>query len=417
MATRSGGSGIVLDLSANGAKTVQAAPGSSQTFTLPAPKLAANGNYPRACRIVVRVRGVVDNNGEGDASVDWSDLARIVASFETQCPLYGTIHKSDTFKGPVAKHVAEFLACGYNYYGGVGQGLAAGDGAAPFDISFALPFSHEAFFSPLDFAPWVGWLSQLQLTVNLAPADVFDVVGAGLVTGNLTVTAWIEAVPTKTLELPAVNQFRAYVPPAAGGSQALLQNIGQAGGLSCVQPGSRLAAILEMLSNSGMGGPVADEAVYTQFSADQLNQPQTNNLKSFVEQFQMLRRQSVVGGRILGAGTTPQSNPAGNPYNEAAELLFMPWRVPGADAEIGSQQKFMGNLTLDRTFTVTPNSGEFVIITNELRQLSEDSAGAFLTAASVEPARAAQMKRAYYDGIPGNAKSQFAIPLRIPNKA
>lgn len=415
MATRSGGSGIVLDLSANGAKTVQAAPGSSQTFTLPAPKLAANGNYPRACRIVVRVQGVVDNDGEGAAAVDWSDLARVVSSFETQCPLYGTIHKSDTFKGPVAKHVAEFLSCGYNYYGGVGNGLAAADATADFDISFALPFSHEAFFSPLDFAPWVGWLSQLQVTINLAPVDVFGVVGAGLIVGNLTINAWIEAVPTKTLELPAVNQFRAYVPPAAGGGQALLQNIGQAGGLSCVQPGSRVAAILEMLANSGMGGPVVAESTYTQFSADQLNQPQTNNLKSFVEQYQMLRRQSVVGGRVT-VGTTTLPNTAGNPYNEAAELLFMPWRVPGADAEIGSQQKFMGNLTLDRSFTSTPSSGEFVIVTNELRQLSEDSAGAFLTAASVSPQRAAQMKRAYYDGNPSNGRSQFAIPLRVPNQ-
>jgi hypothetical protein len=417
MASRSGGSGIVLDLSANGAKTVVAAPGSSQTFTLPAPKLAANGNYPRACRIVVRVRGVVDNNGEGDAAVDWSDLARIVRSFETQCPLYGTIHKADTFKGPVAKHVAEFLSCGYNYYGGVGNGIAAGDGAAPFDISFALPFSHEAFFSPLDFAPWVGWLAQLQLTINLAGSDVFDVIGAGPIAGNLTVTAWIEAVPTKTLELPSVNQFRAYVPPAAGGGQALLNNVGQAGGLSCVQPGSRLAGLLEMMAASGMGGPsTTDEDLYTQFSADQLNQPLTNNLKSFIAQYQMLRRQSVVGGRVT-VGTTSEPNTAGNPYNEAGELMFYPWRVPGADAEIGSQQKFMGNLTLDRTFTADPNSGEFVIITNEIRQLSEDSVGAFLTAASVSPDRVAGMKRAYYDGNPGNGRSQFAIPLRVPNKA
>lgn len=400
--SRSAGSGIVLDLSANGATTITPAPGSSQTFTLPAPKLGANGNYPRAARIVVRVKGTVDNNAEGADPIPWTELARIVSTFETRCPLYGTIHNSDTFTGPVAKHVAEFLSCGYSYYGGRGAALGV-TGSEAFDISFALPLSHEAFFSPLDFAPWVGWLTQLQLIVNFAPSTVFQAVSDGAaISGNLTVSAWIEAVPTKTLELPSVNQFRAYYPPASGGTTALLQNIGSAGGLSCVVPGSRLAAIAEMMPVAGLGGATgATEAGYTNFSADQLNQPQTTNLISFVEQMQMLERNS---------GQTQ----ALTPRNEAGTLMYYPWRVPGADAEIGSQQKFQGNLTLLRNFASPLSTGQFVLVTNELRQLSEDSAGALLEAASVSKARADAAKRAYYDG-PTSRRSSFALPVRIPN--
>ncbi len=417
MATRSAGSGIVLDLSSQGATTIQAAPGSSQIITLTAPKLGVNGNYPKACRIVVRVQGLVDNSGgEGAQDINWDHIAKVVTSFNTECPLFGTIHKADAFTGPRTKHVIEYLSGGFNYYGGIGGGLIAGESPSPIDICFALPFSNEAFFSPLDFAPWVGWLAQLQLTVNLADADVFDAVSTdAVIVGNLSVSAWIEAVPAKTLSLPTINQYRVYTPSASGGGMALLQNVGQAGGLSCVVPGSRVAAILEMMNVIGLGGASTGDN-YTKFSADQLNQPPTNNVQSFVNQFQMMRRQSVVGGRQLGDDTTGLNNQAGNPYTMSNELMFMPWRVPGADAEIGSQQKFMGNLTLDRSFGSTPNSGEYVLITNELRQLSDSSAAALLEAASVSGARANQARREYYDG-PASKQSSFALPVRIPNNA
>lgn len=415
MGTRSSGSGIVLDLNANGANSVQAAPGSTVQFILPAPKLSANGNYPRACRICVRVQGVVDNNQTGHAAIAPSEIARIVSNFNTRCPLEGTMHNSDTFTGPVTKHVAEFLSGGYNYYGGnLGPGIADNTAAGPLDITFALPFSHEAFFSPLDFAPWVGWLAQLQLDVTLAPSTVFDSLSTGaVISGNLTVTAWIEAVPTKKLVLPTFNQFRAYQPPAAGSTNAQLQNVGASGGLSCVVPGSRVAAILEMMSGSGLGG-ASTEANYTQFSSDQLNQPNTLNLTSFVQQFQMLARNGGVGAFRQNAAGAVAPNNSGPPRNEAGTLMYYPWRVPGADSEIGSAQKFMGNLMLWRNFTTPPSSGQFNFITNELRQLSEESMGAFLQAAGVSQERADAMRRDYYDGKP-TKNGAWGLPVTVPN--
>ena len=415
MATRSAATGIVLDLSSQGASSVTQPPGSQINFTLPAPKFDANGNYPRACRLVVRVTGGI-TQGEGDLMINWSELARVVRSFETRAPLFGTIHSPETFTGPVAKHIAEFFSHGQAYYGGVGAGLpTAGTPPTPFEIEYALPFAHESFFSPLDFAPWVGWLSQMQLFVNLADATVFaSAITGGDITGNLTVSAWIEAVPTKTLELPAINQWRAYFPPASGGTTALLQDVGGAGGLSCVLPGSRIAAIIETCNSVGLGGPAAATA-YTSFACDQLNQPVTYNVASFVKQQQALSRQSVVGGRVNGAGVV-LPNRAGNPYTENGTQMYQPWRVPGSDAEIGSQIKWTGNLQLYRNFTVAPSSGQFPIITNEIRQLSEQSVNTLLTNARVSQSRADQAKRAYYDGTPSNPRSGFAMPIRIPNR-
>jgi len=428
--SRSSGSGLVLDLSSQGATAVTITPGAGVQpvdFTLPAPKFDARGNYPRATRIVVKCRATITAGTEGSSSIQWDKLAKAISSFRSHCPLMGTIHDPLVFTGPVTKHLAEFVCNGYTYYGPINDGITGGE-TQIVDLYFVLPFANEAFFSPLDFAPWVGWLTQLQLQVNVASSAVFDADTSGATLDSVTLSAWIEAVPTKVLELPSINQWRVYLPAAAGGSQALLQDVGGQGGLTCVIPGTRLAGIYECTSVNGMGGAALATA-YTSFACDQLSQPTTFNVDSFVAQYYAARRQSVVGGRVTNvAGTlTPMTNMAGNPRNMAGgasasdlfglspDLMFIPWRTPGADAEIGSQPKFQGNMTLQRTFTAAPSSGQFPIVTNEIRQLSAQASLTFLQAANVDQSRINGMQKAYYDGRPQNAKSGFGIPVRVPN--
>jgi hypothetical protein len=426
---RTSATGIVLDLTSQGATQITVAAGAGPNtlrFTMPAPKYDARGNYPRAEGIVVKVSAVIANDGEGDIDIPWDELFQIVQSFRTYCPLLGTLHEPDVFTGPVAKHVIEYLSLGGRYYGNVLSGVAAAEASQTVDLYFFLPFTQESFVDPLGFCPWVGWLTQLELSVTLGPSTSLIVASAGATVGNVTVSAWIQATPTKRLVLPSISQWRGYFPPAAGGSQALLQDVGAQGGLTCVSPGSRVVAILEMCELLGLGG-AAMAGDYTSFSMDQLSQPVTQNLDSFIAQYLALYGRTS-GPRVF-PGTLAVDSISGNPYTMnaiandpagaaavSARQMFWPWRVPGQLAEIGSQPKFQGNLTMFRTFTAAPTAGNFPIVTNEVRDLSEGSAVALLRTAGVDQGRINGMKRDYFAGNPDSKASGFGIPITVPNR-
>lgn len=424
MSAREAGKGITIDLAANGATSVSVTPGASIVpiqFTMPAPKFDARGNYPKATLIAIHVTTTFDQAASGGSAVNWDMLPVIIDSMQVQIPVIGVSHETSAYTGPIAKHVIEYMSLGYSYYGGARAQIASTDGDTTVDFYVALPFMNNAFYAGLQFCPWVGWLTNMQVSINMAASTALAAFSTGAVTKTpTTVKAWVEAVPTKRLTFPTFSQWRNYNAPAAGSNQALLQNVGQQGGLTCVSPGSRLAAIVELMNVLGLGGAsTADN--YTSVSCDLLSQPYTTNVDAFLLDF--IDNQNGRSGRTRGATATTVMHPmAGNPYTlaatpntvNAATAMFIPWRSPGRDAEIGKQPKFQGNLTFIRTFTSAVVSGNFPFVTNELRQLSRDSAAQLGLMAGLTPAQIAAAQRDFDGGRPTGDRGSFALPVDVP---
>lgn len=424
MAARETGTGITIDLAANGANSVSVTPGPSIVpvqFTMPAPKFDARGNWPKATGIAVHVTTTFDQAASGGSVVNWDMLPVIIDSMQVQIPILGVTHETTAYTGPIAKHLIEYVSLGYSYYGGARAQIASTDGDTTVDFYVFLPFMNNAFYSGLQFCPWVGWLTNMQVSINMAASTALAAFSTGAVTKTpTTIKAWVEAVPSKRLTFPTFSQWRNYIAPAAGSNQALLQNVGQQGGLTSVVPGSRLAGIFEMMNVLGLGGAsTADN--YTSFSMDLLSQPYTVNVDSFLLDY--IDNQNGRSGRTRGAtGATVMHPMAGNPYTlaatpntvNAATAMFLPWRSCGRDAEIGKQPKFQGNLTLVRTFSSAVTSGNYPIVTNELRQLSRESAAQLGAMAGLTPAQLAAATRDFDGGRSVGDRGAFALPVDVP---
>lgn len=423
MSAREAGKGITVDLAANGANSVSVTPTTSITpvqFTMPAPKYDARGNYPKAMGIAIHLTTTFDQAASGGSVINFDQLPVMVDSFNVLVPILGNTHEQSCYTGPIAKHVVEFGSLGMSYYGGARAQIASTDGDTTVDLYFFLPFMNNQFYSGLQFCPWIGWLANMQVSVNVAASTAIAQFSTGaVIKAPTTLRAWVEAVPTKRLSFPTFSQWRNYQVPAAGSNQALLQNIGQQGGLTCVVPGSRLASILEMCNVLGLGGATTADN-YTSYQMDQLSQPVTTNVDAFLLDYidNMGRPQ-----RLRGAtGATVMHPMAGNPYTlaatpntvNAATAMFMPWRTPGRDAEIGKQPKYQGNLTAYRTFTSTPSSGNYPFITNELRELSQASATQLGQMAGLTAAQLSAAQRNFDGGAATSRRSSFALPVDVP---
>lgn len=424
MGVREAGSGIKIDLAANGATSVSVTPGASLVplqFTMPAPKFDARGNYPKALYIAIHVTTTFDQAASGGSVVNWDMLPVIIDSMQVQVPILGVTHEQTAYTGPIAKHVIEYSSFGMQYFGGARAQIPSTDGDTTVDFYVALPFMNNQFYSGLQFCPWIGWLTNMQVSVNMAASTALAAFSTGAVTKTpTTVRAWVEATPTRRLSFPTFSQWRNYISPAAGSTQALLQNVGQQGGLTCVQPGSRLASIVELMNVLGLGGASTSDN-YTSVSCDLLSQPYTTNVDGFLLDYignQKARAQNTRGG----TGATVMHPMAGNPYTmaatpntvNAATAMFEPWRTPGIDAEIGKQPKYQGNLTFIRTFAAAVNSGNFPFVTNELRQLTQDAATQLGLMAGLSGAQIAAAVRDFDGGRASPRSHSFALPVDIP---
>lgn len=370
----------IHDLTSDGATQVAVTPATTVTsaeFVINAPKSAVGDNWPLAMALVTRVRCGLDQAASGGAAVNWDDLPRVVDSVNTSCPLFGTMFSRESSSGPIVKHIMEFFGKAYTYVDGARNQIPSTDGDVAVDQYFVQPFAHELLQKPHHAAPWMGWLAGGKHTVYIAGTAILDSLSTGLVLeATCNVQSWIEYVVSKKLLIPHFGQFHVYETPAAGGTTALLQGVGTNNGLSDVKDGSRLAALLELSDQKGMGAADGADNI-TSVTIPQLGQDITVNVDAFFAAFR-----GLVGGHrgpISGVSTTIVHDRSGNPEGMAATpnatmntatAMYTPYRAPGRDTQMTKIPKFFGELKVIRSFTTAPTSGRHRFATLEFREFS-----------------------------------------------
>lgn len=376
----------ILDLVSDGGTSVALTPGAapvSAEFLVSAPRAGVGDNWPLALNFVSRFRTTFDQAASGGSVVNYDALACIADSFDVKSPVLGNTHPRDTFQGPIAKHLVEFVSTGYNYADGARIQIASSDGDTTVDVYFVLPWAHECAERPHHFAPWLGWLQNTKIVNYLAAANVLGTVSTGAVLKAPTsVQTWVEYVVSDELIMPTINQWHLYETPATGGTTAILNGLGTANGYNDLLDGSRIAGLYE-LTNAGpgtknlMGGATGADK-YTSYTIPQFSQDVTVNVDAF---FSAYRR--VIGGHrgatatFLGNAEADNAGPpnlSGATFNpgdlmNSAIALYIPIRSPGRLMQLTKQMKFFGDLKISRTFSTTPSSGKFRFVTNELREL------------------------------------------------
>jgi len=398
---------VLVDLVSGGSPSVSVTPGTtvqSVSFTMGTQLPALDGdNWPLAKSIVTRVTNTFDQAAAGGSVVNWDELFRTNDSFDLLMPSFvGTYMRKEVYNGPSAKHIIEFFSLGYRYYDHARAQIPAADGDTTIDLYTALPFSNDNFTNAHQFFVWLGWMQNLILTVNIATATTIAAVSTGAVTkAPCTIKAWIEAYPAMEPCVPLINQWTRFTQAAAAGSTSmLLQNVGQANGLTGVMNGSRLAALVELMNVLGYGATSTSDN-YTQFQSSDLGQPVANNVDGFVGSFL-----SQIGhrGPISGIGaSTPIHDGGGNPYTMAATpnnalnattLGYLAWRFPATDQLLQLVLRWrLGNLNITRFFTSTPTTGSYIVLCNEIRQTDATMRASLLAAANIPASVRAKMRR------------------------
>lgn len=376
------GSPLILDLKAGGTSaSASVVPGSSAigtSFSAPTIKQAiGTDNWPLCRGIMCKTVVVLDQAASGGAAINWDELFRINDSFNVNLPQIGLTHDRNVFTGPVAKHVAEFFACGYRYCDNARAQIAAADGDTTVTLYTLLPFTNECVEDPEAFWVWVGWMRDMELTYSIAAAATIGAASTGAVTkAPCTLTAWLECYVAPQPVLPAISQWNKYTTNAASGQPlAILQNVGLSGNGIDVEARSRLAAVIELMSPLGLGGASTGD-LFTSFGCPELGQDQTANIDGFLTSFKSLlghRGPASLSSAIAihdGAGDlhTMAGTPNGSPFSNT--LKFIPWRFMSLFGRIEYAPKVSGNITLNRGFTAAPSTGLHVVITNEIRQLT-----------------------------------------------
>jgi hypothetical protein len=428
---RSFGTPILIDLISNGGPSVSVTPGASvvpAVFTTGQLKQVVGGNsWPVAAGIQTCTRLTFDQAAAGGSVANYDELFRCVDSLNLFVPNIGTTHSKDAYTGPIAKHVAEFTHARYRYSDHARAQIPSTDGDTTIDLYVFLPFVNENFIEPRDFMPWVGWLLNCTLTVNIATASTIAAVSTGAVTkAASSVRAWIEAYAAAEPTIPVLSQINRYTQAAAAGAtNLLLQNVGQPNGLQDVVPGCRLNGIYELMNKLGLGGTsTADN--YTGFTMADLGQDASVNLDGL---FSSYLRQIGHRGPIGGIGvTTVMADGAGNPYTMAAtpnnllndvNALYLPYRFAGTEQKLPNVPRWkMGNLNITRTFTAVPSTGSYVVVTNEVRQFGPTTVKALLDAANIPASVREKMSVAYAVKGEGARPAQGAImPFSIPTRS
>lgn len=393
------GTPMTIDLLAGGlTPSVTLTPGAATQAVTWAPgslqQQVKGDNWPHARGLVVKGVTVFDQGSSG-AVVNWDELFRVWDSYSTSTPDMGLIHDPKVFTGPVAKHVVEFRSGAGRYCDWARAQLVAADGDVTGVTLYSyLPFENANFVNPEAFWIWVGWLAKLQLVTTLAAASAIAAASTGAaIKTSMIVTAWIDAVVLPQPIRFLISQWNRYQMTAASGNNSLLmQNVGQASGLVGAVPGCRIAEILELCTPLGLGG-ISTGDLFTSFGSNELGQDTTTNPDNFT----MAYRNSLARGTVNSNGATPGHDGAGNPNTLAATpnlalgnvaQLYMPWRFSSRNQRPENCIKWgVGNITLNRTFTVTPTSGMHTVVTNEIRELDGQKWGQLQAAAGLSGAK------------------------------
>jgi len=381
------GAPLILDLRPGGSGvSASVTPGAASvpvSFTSPTLKQAVGAdNFPLCRGIMVKAVTTFDQAASGGSVVYWDELFRAIASYSVNIPKLGLTHDPNVFTGPVAKHICEFFSLGYQYCDYSRVFISASDGDTTITLYTFLPFTNETVEDPEAFWVWVGWLRDMELIVTVAAESALAAVSTGAkIKTPTTLTAWLECYVSPQPSLPAISQWNRYLTPASASSNlALLQKVGMSGnGINEVEKRSRLMALLEVMSPLGLGGATTGDNI-TSFGCPELNQDITTNIDGFFASFR-----SAIGSRgnpNAISSSAPAADMAGGMYSNIGNLTssafqnnglkFVPWRFTPLNGRIEYAPKVYGDLTLTRGMTSPPSSGNHLIITNEIRQLTAD---------------------------------------------
>ncbi len=377
-----------VDLVPDGASSIT--PGTSPTlveFLFQAPKSGVGDSWPIGTNYIIAADVTVDQAASGGSAIEWENwFVSAFDSFNVDVPLLGTTHTRDTYQAAIAKHVIEFVSSGYTYTEGARAQILSTDGDTLITVYQVLPMAHECNDRPHHSGFWLGWLNAAKIQAWMATSTAVAAYSTGaVIKAPTTVRGWVEYIVSDELIMPVVNQWHRYTAPAAGQTTHFLTGIGTANGLNDVKDGSRLVGLFEMMSQGESGGVNMGGATsanhYTSMNIPQLSQDQTVNVDAY---FAAYRR--VIGGHRGPISYGPTSLPIvaadgrGNPYNIAgsqtghlnsAGAWYIPIRAPGRNFQLSKQPKFFGDLKRSITLDTTVNTGNYVWVTNEFRELGE----------------------------------------------
>lgn len=398
-----------LDVTADGgAESISLTPGASVVtgeFTVQAPKGGVDRNWPLCTCAVVKTSIVIDQPASGGSAINADDLPVMFDGYDGNSNLLGNIWPHDTFTGPIAKHLVEFISEGYQNPDGARVQIASSDGDNTVVYYQCLPFSHRAFEKSHHFAHWIGWLNALKIKIFLAPSTAIAGVSTGAVTKTpCTVRCWLEYVVSNELIMPPFNQWHLYESPATGGNTVTVQGIGTENGMNDVKGGSRLAGLFELTSVGNMGGE-DDADNITGISIPQLGYDLTVNPDAYFLAFK--RTMQGHRGPIAISASAPVVDRNGDPYTMAGSVLgslnantalYNPLRWPAlSDAQISKVVKFgPGDLKIVHTYTTPPSSGKHRVVTNELREYGEGKKAEMIG----KTGKRGKLERIYSNGMP-----------------
>lgn len=441
----------LLDLVSDGGSAVTVTPGAnpqSVEFLIQAPKAGLDDNWPLCTNIICAADVTIGNGEGGSGAINGDVLPLVMDSYDVNSPIIGNTHPRDTFTSPIAKHIVEFFCGGYRYSDGMRRQISSTAGTYFYTNYQILPFAHELFEKPHHSAMWLGWLNATKVKNYVAANNTLDRFSTGTTTDSVTVRNWVEFIVSDELIMPTINQWHLYETPASGGTTAIIQGIGTPNGLLDVQDGARVAALLELTPNLGLGG-VTNPAQVVGVTIPQFGQDLTVNIDGFFSAFhRAIGRHPVIseslfpGGdaagtaasvaalQALAAGLTIDDR-GGNPYTMAASVganggpipnpnnlssseilragetsddsnigsMYIPWRALGLESQLTKIKKFWGDLKVIRNFGnggTAPSSGKYRWVTNEMRELGPAKKKQLL-AMTGKPAK---LERIYSTGVP-----------------
>lgn len=395
---------IFEEVTSNNADSVSVTPGAAQQnaqFTIQglSPRTGDMRNYLTG--FWLHLTTTFDPDAAGSA-VSHDKLHKCLASARLFSKLLGEVFPHKQTRGPVLGHIIQVLGLGYQYpQGARAQIPASTDTDVTVDLFFWMPLAQGFLAEPMESSQWVGLFDDGVLEAMLDISTILDGDYAGAVLKAPTAfRAVAEMVPSHHHYIGFPIQWRDRE-IAGGGTQPVLQGVGQETQLNGVKSGCGLFW-LSWLTNAtgiGMGGPDGVDNI-TQIELPWRGQRLLRNLDPY---FLALRR--AVGkrvGPVAGQGTTIIHDGAGWPFTMSdtpsnrpagsGQSMFLAPVYPGMGASTSKFQRTGGNLKVNLTVTDAISAAHRVV-TGEAMEWTEQQRDTLFTAMNLPPGAFNYVKR------------------------
>jgi hypothetical protein len=259
---------IQLSGSGQGGRSQTLVPSSSvQTFTfIPSSLFGKIGNdFIYADRIRVRVVGQLTLNSAGTVTriPNREQLAQALGAVRVYSQVLGEIYpKNITFAPMLINHDGWFA----NRYkprvpDPVQTATSLTTATQNVYIDLEIPFAIDYLERDVDACPWMPFMEQGIVEIDLQPSTTFSASLGWTMTGNWTATAVMDYHHDSQALIHVPNQFRLYR-INSGGPEFQLLNVGAPQGLDGVTSGSRLGVLSWLLKGATPGSSFYDNGFY-----------------------------------------------------------------------------------------------------------------------------------------------------------